>query len=152
LEETARTLLRHPLGAALLVTALLAAPAAACPDWRLPSQTAALDAGGPGGPQRFTLQAGGPHDLRAGGLPGSGRAAAAPNLELGLRNAAPGASLSLTVEAPCDTVLLVNDAGGQWHSNDDTNGLNPALTLTGAASGTCDVWAGPMARMPARPC
>lgn len=125
------------LAAALLAT--LALPAAACPDWRLNGQTDTLT----GGQSRvYTYQAGGPDNLSNCPMPGSGRVTTAPQLTLTLRGQPPGADLSFRVEAPCDTVLLVNDASAQWHFNDDTNGLNPAVTLRGARDGIYDVWVG----------
>lgn len=50
--------------------------------------------------------------------------------------------LSFYVESRNDTVLLVNTPDGQWHCNDDFEGLNPGLTFEGAAEGQYDIWVG----------
>jgi protease YdgD len=50
--------------------------------------------------------------------------------------------LSFYVEAREDTVLLVNSPDGEWHCNDDSSGLNPALTFDAPLEGQYDVWVG----------
>jgi V8-like Glu-specific endopeptidase len=53
-----------------------------------------------------------------------------------------GFPLSFYVEARDDTVLLVNSPDGAWHCNDDTSGLNPALTFDAPQEGQYDIWVG----------
>lgn len=50
--------------------------------------------------------------------------------------------LSFYVEAREDTVLLVNTPDGAWHCNDDSAGLNPALTWDDPLEGQYDIWVG----------
>lgn len=50
--------------------------------------------------------------------------------------------LSIYVEARDDTVLLVNTPDGAWHCNDDSSGLNPALTWDDPLEGQYDIWVG----------
>ncbi len=50
--------------------------------------------------------------------------------------------LSFYVEAREDTVLLINTPDGAWHCNDDTSGLNPALTFDTPLEGQYDIWVG----------
>jgi hypothetical protein len=54
--------------------------------------------------------------------------------------------LEIEVNSPgCDTTLLVRDAFGQWHFDDDGLGnLQPLLNLrdTRALNGRVDVWVG----------
>ena len=56
-----------------------------------------------------------------------------------------GFPLTLFVDGPSDTALLVNAPDGNWHCNDDgggPDGLQPAVTFDSPASGTYDIWVG----------
>ena len=58
---------------------------------------------------------------------------------------ASGQPLSVLVVSDSDTTLLVNDALGRWHCNDDSRfagGSNPAITFDEAESGTYNIWVG----------
>lgn len=50
--------------------------------------------------------------------------------------------LSITSLSNDDTVLLVNGPDGRWYCNDDTYGLNSAVTFNAPQSGTYDIWVG----------
>jgi hypothetical protein len=50
--------------------------------------------------------------------------------------------LTFHVTAETDTVLVINDAEGNWVCNDDTDGINPVVSFQGAVSGQYDVWVG----------
>lgn len=53
--------------------------------------------------------------------------------------------LEIEVTSDCDTTLLVSDAAGNWHFDDDTGGaFQPELNLsdTAALNGRVDVWVG----------
>ncbi|WP_192036240.1 hypothetical protein [Halomonas sp. YLGW01] len=53
--------------------------------------------------------------------------------------------LTIYVESAADTTLVVYDADGNWHCNDDystTSGSNPALTWRSPTSGNYNVWVG----------
>lgn len=52
------------------------------------------------------------------------------------------AEFSFYVESQDDTVLLVNTPDGEWHCNDDTSGLDPALTFDAPLAGQYDIWVG----------
>ena len=56
--------------------------------------------------------------------------------------------LIFSVSSDADTVLVVNDAQGAWHCDDDGGnmGLNPAITITAPVSGQYDVWVGTFAQ------
>jgi protease YdgD len=71
----------------------------------------------------------------------SGYFADAPDFRI-FYQAGSEAPLSFYVEARADTVLLVNTPDGEWHCNDDTSGLNPALTFDDAMEGQYDIWVG----------
>jgi hypothetical protein len=56
-----------------------------------------------------------------------------------------GYRLDLTVDASCDSTMLVHAADGSWHFNDDGNGnLDPAISLAqpNQTTGRVDVWVG----------
>jgi len=127
--------------AELLITTQAPGRAPACPD---PALTGAL--------QRQTLAglrtglalqvaAGGSAQLRDCGH-GTGHADDLPQVTLELSDTAPGARLDMAVTASCDTVLLVHDPAGGWHFNDDTDGLNPALSLDRVPPGRYGIWVG----------
>ena len=53
-----------------------------------------------------------------------------------------GGFLRFFVQAGGDTTLVVNDASGRWHCNDDAVGTNPMVSISNAPSGQYDVWVG----------
>jgi protease YdgD len=71
----------------------------------------------------------------------TGYFAEAPDFRVHFR---PGQDLPLSfyVESDADTVLLINGPDGAWSCNDDSSGLNPALTFATAAEGQYDIWVG----------
>lgn len=114
----------------------------ACPDWALNGAPLNFAAADLATQQRIDVVAGGSIDLSAcSANSGAGHVAAAPDFELYLEGAAPGAMLTIGVEGQCDTVLLINDYTAEWQFNDDTNDFNPALTVP-AVDGLYDIWAG----------
>ncbi|MEJ6392360.1 trypsin-like serine protease [Gymnodinialimonas sp. 2305UL16-5] len=50
--------------------------------------------------------------------------------------------LNFFVDSGDDTVLLINTPDGAWHCNDDTSGLNPALSFEQPLEGQYDIWVG----------
>lgn len=49
--------------------------------------------------------------------------------------------LSIYVEGSGDTGLVINDANGGWHCDDDSHsGTNPRVTLYNASAGQYDIW------------
>ena len=49
--------------------------------------------------------------------------------------------LSIYVEGSGDTGLVINDASGGWHCDDDGHtGTNPRVTLYNAPAGQYDIW------------
>lgn len=98
-------------------------------------------------PDRYTVQAGGATSLSScAGIPvGLGVANANPHYSFYLSEMETYGRLEIEVTSDCDTTLLVNDAAGNWHFDDDTGGaFQPALNLsdTAALNGRVDVWVG----------
>ncbi len=118
-------------------------PAATCPDWSLGGAEVQLAAGGNDTRQ---VVAGGSVNLfeqaQACSIQGHGYVAAAPDFTVYYDAPEANAELTVSVTADCDTVLLINDLNAAWLFNDDTNGLNPAITIPAAASGRYDIWVG----------
>lgn len=91
--------------------------------------------------QRRGIQAGGDQHFQGSqGCPGGGWFANAPDYRLYYR--AGGYPLTIFVNAPGDTMLLVNDPSTRWFCNDDADGLNPAVRFDRPASGQYDIWVG----------
>lgn len=136
--------LRRHIGVGLLAL-IWGAAASACPD---PQQSGAALAFGSGAlwvPQARAVLAGGWADLAECPQPGVGHVATAPDFTLRFSGNAAGRDLLIRVEGACDTVLLVNDPAGRWHFDDDTDGLDPALSFPTAAEGVYGIWVGTFA-------
>ncbi|MCB1407462.1 MAG: peptidase S1 [Rhodobacteraceae bacterium] len=129
--------------AASVATALLATVAQA-QNWRLsPSYgSVTLNAGFLPDPRSRTVRAGGDHRFSgSSGCPGGGWFANAPDFRLHYR--AGGYPLTIFVNAPGDTMLLVNSPNTQWYCDDDSGGnLNPMVRFNNPMSGQYDIWVG----------
>ena len=66
----------------------------------------------------------------------------APDMRMHFTTADFGYPLSFFVDSREDTVLLVNTPDGQWHCNDDSMRLNPAITFDTPLAGQYDIWVG----------
>lgn len=51
-----------------------------------------------------------------------------------------GGQITIGAESSSDTTIVVNAPDGNWYCADDTNGFDPAVTLSG--SGQYDIWVG----------
>lgn len=120
---------------------LSAGMAQACPDWSQVGQQLSFQGGAPAS---FPVVAGGENDLAGCPMPGNGYVATRPDFDLDFQNANGGA-LQISIDAQCDSVLLVNDAAGNWHFNDDDSEnqtLNSRVVIPNAPSGAYDIWVG----------
>ncbi len=116
-------------------------PSGACPDWSLGGAELRLTSG------QFierSVIAGGSVNLFSNdcGTGGHGHVAEAPDFTLYYDGQNSGGALQISVQAQCDTVLLVNDPGTGWSFNDDHISLDPQITLQGARDGRYDIWVG----------
>ncbi|MEJ6391847.1 hypothetical protein V8J82_01185 [Gymnodinialimonas sp. 2305UL16-5] len=130
------------LAAAAILTAT-AGVAAACPDYSYPGAQQGHTTGEALYlPDSYNTYAGGPSNLR--NCTGqAGFFTVQPNFQFQIDGLSPQyRRLQIRAVSSCDTVLLVNDAHGNWYHNDDTNGFDPAVTLVNAPSGTYDIWVG----------
>lgn len=66
-----------------------------------------------------------------------------PDYILDYNNAAGFLRFYATARNNGDTTLIINDAAGNWHCNDDSNGgLNPMVDISNPPSGQYDIWVG----------
>ncbi|MGY6534296.1 MAG: hypothetical protein ACXIVG_03020, partial [Pararhodobacter sp.] len=126
---------------------LLAAPAAAqqCPDWRQSAaQAYSYSSDFLWTPRSHAVVAGGNINLRhCNNVPGVGHVIHRPDFSFSFSANQRQRDLEFRVRGDCDTVLLINDASGRWHFNDDADGtLHPRLRLSNAREGRYDVWVG----------
>lgn len=124
---------------------LAAAAAQACPN---PQAGGDVDYGFTGDiltrAREYAVTIGGPYSLPDCGVPYPGYVTTAPTMSFRLARM-DFYPLEIRVEAPCDAILLVNDASGNWHYNDDTGyGSDPRINLRGSAplNGRMDIWVG----------
>jgi len=137
------TFLKAAMAGLVAVTLPAIASAQACPSYANSGSPLNYTAESVLGPQASSVIAGGNLDLGAcGSVPGMGYVVQNPDFTMQYNDLGMGRALEIRAEGDCDTVLLVNAANGQWYFNDDTNGLNPAIRMSGAPSGQYDIWVG----------
>lgn len=98
-------------------------------------------------PDTYVVTAGGQTPVSSCGLPaGRGHATMTPSLSLALNGMEAYSRLEIEVDSECDTTLLVRDAFGNWHYDDDgaDEPFMPLLNLenTAALNGRVDIWVG----------
>lgn len=104
-------------------------------------------------PHTVAIQAGG--ELNASALGGTclGFVARAPDYRVNWTAGSGSLPLIFSVTAESDTVLVINDAEGNWVCDDDggNEGLNPAITFTNPVGGQYDIWVGTYSDGPLAP-
>lgn len=122
---------------------------AAAIDWQAQPTygTITLKSGFRPDPHTLPLTSGGLNDASILGSPCAGFIATAPDYDL---NYAGGQyKLSISAESTSDTTLVVYDAAGVWHCNDDysdNSGLNPGVLWEDPPSGNYNIWLGSYTR------
>lgn len=94
--------------------------------------------------QAYVAQIGGQHEIdNCPGIGGYGMADEAPSFTLNMSQM-DGYQFTAEIVSDCDATMILRDAFGQWHFNDDgPNGLQPQLVLNGAqVNGRVDIWVG----------
>lgn len=139
--------LSQKVGTAVLALGLSAGVATACPSWNNPVvfgsgnfDSALL----PNPMQSAPLTAGGRIDLSRCISGARGYVIQRPDYRLTFNNSAGHSTLTFSLYSNAtDTVLLVNDANGNWYFDDDSAGnLNSRVTIVNPPSGQYDVWTG----------
>jgi hypothetical protein len=131
-----------PRVAALMLACTLPGAALACPDVSQSGYGLSYTSDEAYSPRAHGVVAGGGSDLQSCGGGLFGHVAVAPDFELTFTANGAGRALEFRVEGECDTILLVNDATGQWHYNDDDADLNPRIRIAAASEGLYDIWVG----------
>jgi hypothetical protein len=119
-------------------------PAAICPNPNMVGPS--LNVTGPQliSAQAYVAQVGGTHAVdNCPGIDGWGFAEEAPSFTLYMSQMA-GYQFTAETTSDCDPTMIIRDASGQWHFNDDDpNGLQPQLQIDGSAlEGRVDIWVG----------
>ena len=120
-------------------------PSQAGPDFTLDPAygVADLASGFEPDPHQMQIAAGGGIDMGALGVEGCvGWIAQAPDYRVNFTAGESGYPLIFSVASEADTVLVINDAEGNWVCNDDTDGFNPKVVFTTPVSGQYDIWVG----------
>ncbi|WP_370240934.1 LCCL domain-containing protein [Pararhodobacter marinus] len=130
------------VAALALIGSMSASGAFACPDWSLQGTPIAFGSEQLWVPQAVDVVAGGNVDLATCPVEGYGWVITQPDFDFTFSENDAGRELELRVEGTCDTVLLVNDASGTWHFNDDDRELNPGIRIPNAPAGAYDIWVG----------
>lgn len=95
-------------------------------------------------PRVLQVVSGGELNVEAQGLGAGcvGFVTSQPDLVLNLNGVS--SMLRFFVRSNADTTLVVNDARGNWHCNDDvaSNNTNPMVTIRNAPAGHYDLWIG----------
>ncbi|MGY6662960.1 MAG: peptidase S1 [Glycocaulis sp.] len=98
--------------------------------------TFSLNAGFLPDPYTVNVVAGGNINANRLGSGCVGSISDAPDVRLNFN----GGRISIGAESNSDTTIVVNGPDGRWYCNDDFDGLNPRVTLSG--SGQYDIWVG----------
>ena len=127
------------IGAAILFAGL----AAACPDASLYGERYTYNSDDLYSEKVLSVTAGGGVDLdTCYNIPGTGNVIQSPDFSIQY-NKTQQYDIRFIVDGQCDTVLLINDANGNWHFDDDSAGdTDPRIMLSNAADGWIDVWIG----------
>ena len=127
---------------AVLFTSATAA-AANCPDYGQNGGSYSFSSQDVYTAKRFAAVAGGGVNLgNCGEAPGVGHVSEAPDFTLDYSRTG-NYNIRLRSQGTCDTVLLVNDANGNWYWDDESgDGPDTQIVLQNPASGYIDVWIG----------
>lgn len=71
-----------------------------------------------------------------------GYIAEAPDYQVNFQTLAGILPLIISVTSTIDTTLVIMDPQGNWHCNDDTNGLDPQVQFNGPQAGRYLIWIG----------
>jgi hypothetical protein len=106
--------------------------------------TVSLNAGFTPDPHTVSVVSGGSVDVYAQNIGSgcTGYAATTPDFRIRWSGSAARLRIFFVADGGEDTTLIVNDAVGNWHCNDDHTGLDPLVELSNPAQGQMDIWVG----------
>jgi hypothetical protein len=126
------------------VPAPVPVPATICPNPNLIGPALTVTGAQLLAPQGYVAQAAGLHEVEGcPGIDGWGLFNEAPSFTLYMSEMA-GYQFTAEMTSDCDPTMIMRDAYGQWHFNDDgPNGLQPQIQLDGSVlNGRVDIWVG----------
>ncbi len=122
------------------------------PDWRAEPRygTLNLQVGFEPDPREVAVEAGGSREATSVGPSCAGWIDfSRPDVDL---NYAPGQQqqypLYISAVSNADTTIVINDPQGNWHCNDDLEGLNPGVVFQRPLHGNYNIWVGTLDRGP----
>ena len=124
------------------------------PDWRAEPryETLNLQVGFEPDPREVAVDAGGSREATSIGPDCVGWIDfTRPDVDL---NYAPGQGqypLYISAVSQADTTIVINDPQGNWHCNDDLDGLNPGVVFQTPLHGNYNIWVGTLDRGPTQP-
>ncbi|MGG5821860.1 hypothetical protein [Falsiroseomonas sp. HW251] len=124
------------------------------PDWRAEPRYATLNlqVGFEPDPREVAVDAGGSRDAGSFNTECAGWIDfSRPDVDL---NYSPGQGqfpLYISAVSQADTTIVINDPQGNWHCNDDLDGLNPGVVFQQPLHGNYNIWVGTLDRGPTRP-
>jgi hypothetical protein len=124
------------------------------PDVRAEPRYAALElrVGFEPDPREVTVDAGGNRDARAMRANCSGMIDfSRPDVNLTYTQGTGQFPLYIGAVSQADTTIVINDPQGNWHCNDDYEGLNPGVVFQRPMFGTYNIWIGTLDRGPTQP-
>lgn len=121
------------------------------PDWRAEPRYGVLDlrVGFEPDPREVAVDAGGNRDARMIGQSCAGWIDySRPDVNLTYSQGTGQYPLYLGAVSRADTTIVVKDPEGNWHCNDDFEGLNPGVVFQRPLFGSYSIWVGTLDRGP----
>ena len=124
------------------------------PDWRAEPRHGALElrVGFEPDPREVAVDAGGNRDARVIHATCSGMIDfARPDVTLTYAQGTGQFPLYIGAVSQADTTIVIRDPQGNWHCNDDYEGLNPGVVFQRPQFGSYGIWVGTLERGPTQP-
>jgi hypothetical protein len=121
------------------------------PDWRAQPRYATLNlqVGFEPDPREVAVDAGGSREATSVGPNCVGWIDfSRPDVDLNYSQGQGTYPLYISAVSSADTTIVINDPRGQWHCNDDFEGLNPGIVFQQPLMGNYNIWVGTLDRGP----
>ena len=121
------------------------------PDWRAEPRYTTLDlqVGFEPDPREVPVDAGGSREATGVGPNCVGWIDfSRPDVDLNYAQGQGQYPLYISAVSAADTTIVINDPAGNWHCNDDLEGLNPGVVFQRPLHGNYNIWIGTLERGP----
>jgi hypothetical protein len=121
------------------------------PDWRAQPRytTLNLQVGFEPDPREVAVEAGGNREATSLGPNCVGWIDfSRPDVDLNYSQGQGSYPLYISAVSQADTTIVINDPRGEWHCNDDFEGLNPGIVFQQPLMGNYNIWVGTLERGP----